>query len=76
MDYRTTNYIPIYCGDYEILESICLYQYDVEISLDEQLLIGKANGLEIIEKAKFLVIKDSLDALKHIRLIKSARSRC
>ena len=36
------------CGDYEVLEAVCMYQYDIEVKLhDKTVAAGMAMELKI-----------------------------
>lgn len=41
------DYIPIGCGDYEMLELACMHGYDVEVHTDAGTIIGRADTLRV-----------------------------
>lgn len=63
------DYIPVFCGDYEILEAACMYRYDVEVHLDDQaVLTDAAIDLEIIDGAEYLVVHNRESGDERVRV--------
>ena len=56
-------YQSINCRIYDHIEMVCLYQYEIEITLiDDSVLIGKAiNTKSDTEKIEYLVVKTQFD---------------
>ncbi len=52
-------YKPIKCGDYDILEVICMDSYDVEVITDTDTHSGMASNIEKKDGGEDLVLKVS-----------------
>lgn len=54
---REDDYVPISCGDYEVLEIACMDRYEVELRTgDGRTVTGRALDLAVRSPAEFLVI--------------------
>ena len=73
------KYTPILCGDYEVLEAACMYQYDIEVKLhDKTVAAGMAMDLKIHNGAEYLELSGkngAADASIRVDLIRSLRVR-
>ena len=61
------SYKPIECGDYDILEVICMDAYDVEVITDTVTYSGVASNIEKQKNGEYLVLKTSDTALSSVR---------
>jgi transcriptional antiterminator Rof (Rho-off) len=50
-------YIPIGCGDYEMLELACMDGYDVEVHTDAGTIIGHADNLKVRAGEEFFEVR-------------------
>ena len=60
-------YKPIQCGDYDILEVICMDSYDVEVITDTDAQSGVASNIEKQKDGEYLVLKTSDTKFSSIR---------
>lgn len=63
-----SNYEPIECGLYDVLEIVCMDRYEVELQLEDDTLSGVAIGLETRDHQEFLRLRPSTDAEEVVRL--------
>lgn len=71
------DYAPIACGDYEVLEVVCMDSSEVEIHLEGNSMVGTATGLRIKDRAEYLqlTLKDGLteeirvDQIQHLTVL-------
>ena len=61
------SYKPIECGDYDILEVICMDTYNVEVITDTDTLSGVASNIEKQKDGEYLVLKTSDTELSSVR---------
>ena len=60
-------YKPIECGDYDILEVICMDAYDVEVVTDGDTYSGVATNIEKKKDGEYLVLKTTDTELTSVR---------
>jgi transcriptional antiterminator Rof (Rho-off) len=51
------NYVPIPCGDYEMLEIACMDGYEVEVHTDGRTIVGRADTLNVRSGEEFFVVR-------------------
>lgn len=61
------DYVPIPCGDYEMLEIACMDGYEVEVHTDGCTIVGQADTLNVRAGEEFLVVRLADGALDTIR---------
>lgn len=61
------SYKPIECGDYDILEVICMDAYDVEVITDTDTYSGVASNIEKQKDEEYLVLKTSDTEVSSVR---------
>lgn len=62
------NYVPIPCGDYEMLEIACMDGYEVEVRTDGSTIVGRAETLDVRAGEEFLVVRPAGGACDTIRV--------
>lgn len=62
------DYIPIPCGDYEMLELACMDGYDVEVHTDGRTIVGRADTLNVRAGEEFFVVRLASGAHDTIRV--------
>lgn len=62
------NYVPIPCGDYEMLEIACMDGYEVEVHTDGSTIVGRADTLKVSAGEEFLVVRPAGGACDTIRV--------
>ncbi len=63
-----TDYMPISCSDYDILETTCLFQYEIEIFTAYETFIATAKMLEVKSNEEYLVVVRQDSDIKNIRV--------
>ena len=61
------QYNPISCGDYDYIEVACLYGYDVELVLDENVVRGKAITTKRSDAVEYMVLQQEDDEQLSVR---------
>lgn len=51
------DYVPIGCGDYEMLELACMHRYDVEVHTDAGTIVGCADTLRVHNGEEFFEVR-------------------
>ena len=62
------NYTPIDCGDYDILEVVCLDRNKIELETASQTLRGTATGLVINAGAEYLLLGGNDGSTENVRI--------
>jgi transcriptional antiterminator Rof (Rho-off) len=62
------NYVPIPCGDYEMLEIACMDGYEVEVHTDGRTIVGRADTLNVRADGEFFVVRLAGGALDTTRV--------
>lgn len=61
------SYKPIACGDYDVLEIICMDAYDVEVITDTNIYSGIASDIKKQKNGEYLVLKTSTTEIHSVR---------
>lgn len=65
----TTDYTPIPCRDYDVLELVCARHHELELTLDDgSVVVGTALTLEIEAAAEYLLLRLASGASGRIRI--------
>lgn len=70
-----TDYIPIPCSDYEILELACMDQYLVEIAVGDGEIIGQAAALDVRAGEEFFVLEKNDGTTQAVRVDRIAHMK-
>lgn len=62
------KYLPIDCGDYDMLEIACMDHYQVELQLDNEVASGIAERLETRDGQEFLWLQNPAGQAEPIRI--------
>jgi len=61
------SYTPIACGDYDILEIICMDAYDVEVITDTDKYSGIASDIKKQKDGEYLILTSSGTEIASVR---------
>lgn len=68
MERQDSNYEPISCSNYDVIEVICMHRYQVALTLNDGTITGKALDLEVRSPDEFLVLQRDDGVTDKIRL--------